>query len=605
MHASLRAPWWHHAALGVLALLYVGHAMGFGDWLVDDAGITFAYSQRLARGLPLAVNLGEAPVEGYSNPAWMFVVAGVDALGLFSVPLVPKLLGGLFVWLSMGLAWWTSRHSFGDPDGPQHLIPPALLAVIATYVQWSVSGLENAMFSWSMLATLAARVVDRAHPDARGAGVATGLLTMTVLLGRPEGMAYAAIVGLEVAVTALRTGKLRPLVGWSLGFGGPLLVYAAWHAHTFLDPLPNTFYAKVAEGRGLGALVHLDDPGNRYVRGAFSTYGLYWAPLALAAPLLAARRWFDAGGLALHGMVAVSVAFGAYSAGDWMPGHRLMTPVYPLLGLATAGAITLAPRLDARARAIVTALVLALTLAWAPKATPAAWKSQGMKLLVQLKTLDAFAKMATVLGERPLVVGLPDLGGPAMTTDDRFVIVDLFGLVDRDVAHLLRQADRVGREPLWTHLFEERKVDVLRMAEANWSRWRFGESKTFKQEFWLIVTSDTRSPPRHGTWIRRDLVEGNVPADLTPAAIAPGVEAAARLSQGSLRVWWVVRTDQEALPAMRVKWSDAAGKVIETTHVRAYDAAFPPTLFKKGRTLREDLRTPAPAGAVGFELLGA
>lgn len=56
------------AIFAVLVLGYLLHAAQYGDWLVDDAGITFAYARNLAAGHGPVVNIGEAPVEGYSNP---------------------------------------------------------------------------------------------------------------------------------------------------------------------------------------------------------------------------------------------------------------------------------------------------------------------------------------------------------------------------------------------------------------------------------------------------------------------------------------------------------------------------------------------------------
>lgn len=580
------SPRWQLPVLGALALVYLGHAAGFGDWLIDDAGISFGYARRLADGLPLAINAGEPPVEGYSNPSWTALVALCYALGLFSLPLSPKLLGAAFVLASMGLAWWTSRRMFGDEGGAQHLLAPALMAGVATFVQWSVSGLENAIFSFSQLLALAVHVRERRS----GRGAWAGLAAFWLLLGRPEGVLYVGALALDKALAGDRRGLGR----WALGLGLPFGAYAAWHTWTFPDLLPNTFYAKVSEGRAW-AFFSWNDAGWRYLRAAVGHYGLHWAPLLAALAWRAPRRMLDAGALALYGMAAAAAAFPIYAGGDWMPGHRLATPLYPLLGLMAAAGVSVLPRAIGR---VLPWAALGLSALWVPSRTLEAWDALGMKLLVQLGTLDGYARWAEAVGERPFTLALGDLGGASMTTDERFILVDLFGLVDREVALRLRATRTEGHEPAWRYLFETRQADALYFPEAVHNRWAFAESEVFARDYWLVQTRDEREPPRAGSWIRRDLVEGRPPPELLLVDVGPAVKAAARLEEGGLRAWWLVGADQKQVPAMRVRWTGAR----RTETLRAFGGVFGPTLFRKGRSFSS--LHPAPVGATGVEILG-
>src|SRR6266478_8931996 len=47
---------------------------------IDDAFINFRYSENLASGLGPVFNPGER-VEGYTTPAWVFLLAGLHRLG--------------------------------------------------------------------------------------------------------------------------------------------------------------------------------------------------------------------------------------------------------------------------------------------------------------------------------------------------------------------------------------------------------------------------------------------------------------------------------------------------------------------------------------------
>src|SRR5574340_1380319 len=51
--------------------------------LIDDAMVSMRYAQHLAQGHGLVWNIGEQPVEGFTNPAWMLFMA---FLHLFPIP---------------------------------------------------------------------------------------------------------------------------------------------------------------------------------------------------------------------------------------------------------------------------------------------------------------------------------------------------------------------------------------------------------------------------------------------------------------------------------------------------------------------------------------
>src|SRR5690348_6795119 len=63
--------------------LFVIHGLRFGGWLIDDAGISFAYARNLAAGAGLVAQAGHAPVEGFSNPLWTLLIALLTYLKVF------------------------------------------------------------------------------------------------------------------------------------------------------------------------------------------------------------------------------------------------------------------------------------------------------------------------------------------------------------------------------------------------------------------------------------------------------------------------------------------------------------------------------------------
>ncbi|HEX7479520.1 MAG TPA: hypothetical protein VF331_17075 [Polyangiales bacterium] len=52
---------------GIAVGAYLPLTLIFRDWAVDDAAITYAYSDNLARGLGLVLNAGRLPEEAHCN----------------------------------------------------------------------------------------------------------------------------------------------------------------------------------------------------------------------------------------------------------------------------------------------------------------------------------------------------------------------------------------------------------------------------------------------------------------------------------------------------------------------------------------------------------
>ena len=81
---------WSPAALLVVLL---GHAALYGDWIIDDAGITFAYARNVADGHGFVAYPGEPAVEGFTNLLWLLGLLPWLALGWFDPVWTPKALG--------------------------------------------------------------------------------------------------------------------------------------------------------------------------------------------------------------------------------------------------------------------------------------------------------------------------------------------------------------------------------------------------------------------------------------------------------------------------------------------------------------------------------
>jgi hypothetical protein len=65
-----RIPWWLWLAAPAFAVFLLHSSLGFGGWLADDAGISFAYAHNFIRGHGFIPQVGAPRVEGFSTPLW-------------------------------------------------------------------------------------------------------------------------------------------------------------------------------------------------------------------------------------------------------------------------------------------------------------------------------------------------------------------------------------------------------------------------------------------------------------------------------------------------------------------------------------------------------
>ena len=115
--------------------VFVVHALWFGAWIIDDAAISYVYARNLAAGHGLIAQLGDPPVEGYSNFTWVLLLTPFFALRIFDPVISAKLLSVGLIALTFGVVY----HAF---DYRRWVLVALTLAALNTsFVMWGVSGL--------------------------------------------------------------------------------------------------------------------------------------------------------------------------------------------------------------------------------------------------------------------------------------------------------------------------------------------------------------------------------------------------------------------------------------------------------------------------------
>jgi arabinofuranosyltransferase len=307
-----------------LLLLTVGALVGLAwtrRFVQDDAFISFRYAQHLARGQGLTWNVGEPPIQGFTNLLWTLAIAvamhfGVDpvaaayAMGLVAFAgtlagthAVVRALGG-----SRTAAW----------------VGVVLVGANFTVSAYATGGLETqvqaCLLTWA--AYLSVHLVH--EPDADGAH--TRAIALSVLGGAalwlrldsalPMGILLVAPLLRREATQRLRVALVAPVTL-------ALVALVAFDLHTFGTVVPNTYYAKA--DRISASIVK---GGAEYVLAFLRHYGLL-PYLAFAAVMLPRATRGDRAILLPVACVVSWAAYVVWVGGDFME-FRILVPVLPM-----------------------------------------------------------------------------------------------------------------------------------------------------------------------------------------------------------------------------------------------------------------------------------
>jgi hypothetical protein len=532
--------------LAVALAIFAAHATFLGSWIVDDAGITFAYARNLAFGHGVVAQPGVPPVEGYSNPTWLLVTAVAYALRLFVLPWTPKILAGACAVVAFGLMGrdltrrgagaWTAGVALG------------LLAACSGFVIWVMSGLENALLAAlaATAATLALAAVDRADEQPRrdvAAGVIAALLALTrpdavlYAVGYPFALAVAAAWGRPLGVAPMVRGTLRTVAGFLPVFGG----YLVFRFFYFGDWVPNTFHAKVKP-----AAASLVAPGKLLdlFEGAVGDV-LFPVLLLLAGglALLAWRRAVRPRTLVLGAHLAIAIAAYMLMPFDWMGEFRFATPFFLFFywfGAELAASLAAALRPTPAQRTLVgvaTGLCVAQAGLIFAARTQRFVEDPTVPLTVAARFGgDGFNRLAAALPDRRASVLTPDLGGVLLQSELR--VYDLAGLCDPVIARTLHERPQALRDyvlgeirPTFVHTQGAFTRAAALHLDARFARdyLPLHEAASTQPE-WIRAWPGADVPPFWGDYVRRDVVRA-------PEALASLQQAYRRAGLAAYQPW--------------------------------------------------------------------
>ena len=230
-------------ALHLILLLF---QLLFWNFTIDDAFISFRYAKNLFLDQEMVFNIGEAPVEGYSNFLWVLWMMLSFVLNI-EIVFFSKISGLIFCHLSVLILYKLAFRISKSKDSSSLII---LFYVLTPNIAlWSVGGLETSLFSCLLLASVYFFILDisvRKNRIIKLSPFSFLLLSLT----RHEGavlFAFTLIFFLYLLIKSKEININRRIL-LLFCYGGTFMItyapYFLWRIAYYNNILPHTFVAK-------------------------------------------------------------------------------------------------------------------------------------------------------------------------------------------------------------------------------------------------------------------------------------------------------------------------------------------------------------------------
>ncbi len=212
--------------------------------LVDDAMISMRYARNLAQGFGLVWNPGQPPVEGFTNPGWVFFMAVVH---LFPIPQskisMVIMLASSLILLANALVVFQISSFLAPQSKRAPVIAGTITAFYFPLVFWSLRGMEAGLLSLLiyLAALLAFRVI--VNNDEKAIPWLAFCLAAAIIV-RLDGFIQGFLILGYLMYS--RRKNLRTLWLPILSVAATITIVLLFQKIYFGDFLPNTYYLKVA-----------------------------------------------------------------------------------------------------------------------------------------------------------------------------------------------------------------------------------------------------------------------------------------------------------------------------------------------------------------------
>lgn len=210
--------------------------------LFEDAMISMRYARHLAEGHGLVWNIGEAPIEGFTNLLWTLWMSLAHALHMSESKIsLFIMLTGAFVMLGNGLMMAKiARIVSSSPWLPLF----AATAVLFDYplVFWTLRGMEVGALSF-LIYTLLWLTLENEREFSIGRTVAMSIVAAMALLLRSDSVVPVFLIGLYGLASVSK--RIPFVIIMAIFPGAALAGQMLFRRQYFHESLPNTYYLKL------------------------------------------------------------------------------------------------------------------------------------------------------------------------------------------------------------------------------------------------------------------------------------------------------------------------------------------------------------------------
>ena len=210
--------------------------------LFEDAMISMRYARHLAAGHGLVWNIGEKPVEGFTNLLWVLWMSVAHKLGLSESKIsLFIMLSGVAILLSTGLV--VSKIARKITDSPW--VPIAVLAATLfdyPLVFWTLRGMEVGALTVCVY-TLLWLVLENEDGFSLPRTLAMGVVAAAALLIRTDAVVPVGVICAYGFFTCEKRWVFAAIM--AMACGGVLGAQLMFRKAYFGDTKPNTFYLKL------------------------------------------------------------------------------------------------------------------------------------------------------------------------------------------------------------------------------------------------------------------------------------------------------------------------------------------------------------------------
>ncbi len=226
-----------------IVFLFIFHAIYLAV-PAEDSFISFRFAKNLAEGYGLVWNIGELPVEGYTNFLWVIICTLGTIAGL-NIIIFAQFIGitaGIF---TLFYVYNISRQIGFDESTA--LLPCLFLAFSGPFATWAASGMETNLFTLFIVGSVYHTISFWKSGDSKSLHLSFFLCLLSTLT-RPEGFGiFLLLLFFHIIFYLKKAGpgrNVKPLIVAVLIYLIPFLLYFIWRYSYFGYMLPLTFYAK-------------------------------------------------------------------------------------------------------------------------------------------------------------------------------------------------------------------------------------------------------------------------------------------------------------------------------------------------------------------------